>query len=105
LNVKALCVALSCRVGKETGVSKLTRFYVFAALILSKKQKQLINFRFRTTKLSNKQKQWITFKVSALEMRALEEYCQQTQRTKTDILRELIRNLPTYTSVRDDNPL
>jgi len=29
------------------------------------------------------------FKVSALEMRALEEYCQQTQRTKTDILREL----------------
>lgn len=49
-------------------------------------------------KVSNKNKQWITFKVSDLEMVALETYCQQTQRTKTDVLRELIRKLPTYTN-------
>jgi hypothetical protein len=41
-------------------------------------------------------KQWITFKVSEIEMQALETYCQQTQRTKTDLLREMIRKLPTY---------
>ena len=65
-------------------------------------QKQWI---FRISKLLNKQnKQWITFKVSALEMRSLEEYCQQNQRTKTDILREQIRRLPTYTKQRNDNP-
>ncbi len=41
-------------------------------------------------------KQWITFKVSTQEMRAIETYCQQTQRTKTDVLRELLRQLPTH---------
>lgn len=46
--------------------------------------------------VSKQQKQWITFKTSALEMEALEAYCQQTQRTKTDVLRELIRKLDTY---------
>jgi hypothetical protein len=48
------------------------------------------------TIVSEQKKQWITFKVSALEMEALEAYCQQTQRTKTDVLRELIRTLETY---------
>ncbi|OKH21786.1 molybdenum-pterin-binding domain-containing protein [Chroogloeocystis siderophila 5.2 s.c.1] len=48
--------------------------------------------------VSNKQKQWITFKVSEMEMSALEAYCQRTERTKTDVLRELIRKLPTYTN-------
>jgi len=43
-------------------------------------------------------KQWITFKVSVLEMYALETYCQQTQRSKTNVLRETIRTLPTYIS-------
>jgi len=52
-------------------------------------------------KVSKKQKQWITFKVSELEMRALEAYCTQTQRTKTDVLRELVRKLPTYTNSSD----
>lgn len=56
-------------------------------------------------KVTNKQKQWITFKVSALEMRAIETYCNQTQRTKTDVLRELIRKLPTYTNLSNSpNP-
>lgn len=41
-------------------------------------------------------KQWITFKVSEPEMRALEIYCQQTQRSKTNVLRETLRKLPTY---------
>ena len=45
-----------------------------------------------------KHKQWITFKVSELEMKAIEDYCHQTQRTKTDVLRELIRRLPTYSN-------
>lgn len=49
-------------------------------------------------KVPKKQKQWITFKVSELEMRAIEAYCSQTQRTKTDVLRELLRKLPTYTN-------
>jgi hypothetical protein len=44
----------------------------------------------------NQKKQWITFKVSEVEMRAIEAYCRQTQRTKTDVLREFIRGLPTY---------
>ncbi len=78
--------------------------YSFNIVKLSLKQKNFSSFRVRNTKLFTKQKQWITFKVSALEMRALEEYCQQTQRTKTDILRDLLRKLPTYTSVNDDNP-
>lgn len=43
-----------------------------------------------------RQKQWITLKVSELEMQALETYCQQAQRSKTNVLRETIRQLPTY---------
>lgn len=50
-----------------------------------------------------KQKQWITFKVSELEMKAIEDYCLQTQRTKTDVLRELIRRLPTYSNSANRN--
>ncbi len=48
--------------------------------------------------VSQPKKQWITFKVSETEMRAIEAYCRQTQRTKTDVLREFIRRLPTYTN-------
>ncbi|WP_289501556.1 molybdenum-pterin-binding domain-containing protein [Gloeocapsopsis sp. IPPAS B-1203] len=55
--------------------------------------------------MSNKQKQWITFKVSEMEMSALEAYCQRTERTKTDVLRELIRKLPTYTNSSNRNIL
>jgi|GEM_PF-2748589 len=51
--------------------------------------------------MSNKQreKQWITFKVSASEMKAIEAYCEENKRTKTDVLRELIRQLPTFTNL------
>jgi len=54
-------------------------------------------------KMSVKQKQWITFKVSESEMRAIEAYCQQMKRTKTDVLREMIRKLPTYTNLASAN--
>ena len=49
------------------------------------------------------QKSWITFKVPQQEMSAIETYCQQTKRTKTDVLRELIRGLSTYTDSYTDN--
>ncbi|HEY9826113.1 MAG TPA: hypothetical protein V6D19_11735 [Stenomitos sp.] len=39
---------------------------------------------------------FITFKVSLLELEALETYCDKTERTKTDVLRELIRSLETF---------
>jgi hypothetical protein len=54
----------------------------------------------KSASLQNKQltrkKQWITFKASELETYALKTYCQQTQRSKTNVLREIIRTLPTY---------
>lgn len=46
--------------------------------------------------MTTQKKQWITFEISELEMQALEIYCQQTQRTKTDVLRESLRKLPNY---------
>ena len=75
-------------------VSKFSNFQI-------KITELLINIR--NNQLSIKQKQWITVKVSALEMRALEEYCKQTQRTKTDILREVIRKLPSYSNVTENH--
>lgn len=44
--------------------------------------------------MPNKQKQWVTIKISEQEMQNLEAYCQQTKRTKTDLIREMIRKLP-----------
>lgn len=43
--------------------------------------------------MPRKEQGWITFQSTAQERRILEEYCQQSQRTKTDILRELVRSL------------
>lgn len=39
-------------------------------------------------------KEWITIKISTLEMAALERFCQVNSRTKSDVVRELIRSLP-----------
>jgi hypothetical protein len=50
-------------------------------------------------------KQWITFRVSHLEMRAIEAYCLQTKRTKTDVLREMLRKLPTYNNINGEQDL
>ena len=43
--------------------------------------------------MPQKQKGWITFQSSEAERRILEQYCQQAQRTKTEVLRELLRTL------------
>jgi molybdopterin-binding protein len=43
--------------------------------------------------MPRKDQGWITFQSSDEERRILEEICQQTQRTKTEVLRELIRGL------------
>lgn len=43
--------------------------------------------------MPRKEQGWITFQTSEEERRILEEFCQQSQRTKTEILRELVRNL------------
>lgn len=43
--------------------------------------------------MPRKQQGWITFQTSEEERQILEQYCQQYQRTKTEILRELVRSL------------
>lgn len=48
--------------------------------------------------MPRKQQGWITFQSSEEERQILEQYSQQSQRTKTEILRELIRSLKQDTS-------
>lgn len=43
--------------------------------------------------MPRKNQGWITFQASEEERQILEDYCQRSQRTKTDILRELVRSL------------
>lgn len=43
--------------------------------------------------MPRKEQGWITFQSSDEERRILEQICQQTQRTKTEILREMIRQM------------
>ena len=43
--------------------------------------------------MPRKEQGWITFQSSEEERKILEEYCQQSQRSKTEILRELVRTL------------
>ncbi len=45
------------------------------------------------TLMPRKDQGWITFQASAEERDILETYCQQTRRSKTEVLRELVRNL------------
>jgi molybdopterin-binding protein len=44
-------------------------------------------------KMPRKEQGWITFQSSDEERQILEQICQQTQRTKTEILREMIRQM------------
>jgi molybdopterin-binding protein len=48
--------------------------------------------------MPRKEQGWITFQSSDEERRILEQICQQTQRTKTEILREMIRQMGRSTS-------
>jgi len=43
--------------------------------------------------MPRKEQGWITFQTSEEERRLLEEICQTSQRTKTEVLRELVRGL------------
>jgi molybdopterin-binding protein len=43
--------------------------------------------------MPRKEQGWITFQTSEEERKLLEDFCQQSQRTKTEILRELLRGL------------
>jgi molybdopterin-binding protein len=43
--------------------------------------------------MPRKQQGWITFQSSEEERQILEQHCQKSQRTKTEILRELVRSL------------
>jgi molybdopterin-binding protein len=43
--------------------------------------------------MPRKDQGWITFQTSEEERRLLEEFCQLSQRSKTEILRELVRSL------------
>ncbi|MGJ5676383.1 MAG: TOBE domain-containing protein [Nostochopsis sp.] len=43
--------------------------------------------------MPRKEQGWITFQTSEEERKMLEEFCQQSQRTKTEVLREFVRTL------------
>ena len=43
--------------------------------------------------MPRKQQGWITFQSSEEERQILEQHCQQSERTKTEVLRELVRGL------------
>lgn len=43
--------------------------------------------------MPRKEQGWVTFQTSEEERKILEEFCNQSQRTKTEILRELVRGL------------
>ncbi|HEY9828269.1 MAG TPA: molybdopterin-binding protein [Stenomitos sp.] len=45
------------------------------------------------TKMPRKDQGWITFQTSEEERQLLETICQQSQRTKTEVLREMLRGL------------
>lgn len=58
--------------------------------------------------MPRKQQGWITFQSSESEQQFLEQYCQKSQRTKTEVLRELVRSLgslPQWGMHEDSNPI
>lgn len=48
--------------------------------------------------MPRKEQGWVTFQTSEDERKILEEFCEQSQRTKTEILRELVRSLNQHSS-------
>jgi molybdopterin-binding protein len=57
--------------------------------------------------MPRKEQGWITFQSSDEERRILELICQQTQRTKTEILREMIRQMgnSSFVTLTDSNEI
>lgn len=54
--------------------------------------------------MPRKDQGWITFQTSEEERQLLEEICQTSQRTKTEVLRELLRGLRYATPAHTDEP-
>lgn len=54
--------------------------------------------------MPRKEQGWITFQTSEEERKILEEFCSQSQRTKTEILRELVRGLHQHSSASGTLP-
>jgi molybdopterin-binding protein len=54
--------------------------------------------------MPRKEQGWVTFQTSQEEQKILEEFCQQSQRTKTEILRELVRGLGKNSSASSSIP-
>ncbi|MDP5016899.1 MAG: molybdopterin-binding protein, partial [Dolichospermum sp.] len=48
--------------------------------------------------MPRKDQGWVTFQTSEEERKILAEFCQSSQRTKTEILRELVRGLKQYSA-------
>lgn len=51
--------------------------------------------------MPRKQQGWVTFQSSEEERQILEQHCQRSQRSKTDILRELVRSLKSSTGLAE----
>ncbi|MEH2315861.1 TOBE domain-containing protein [Nostoc sp.] len=54
--------------------------------------------------MPRKEQGWVTFQTSEEERKILEEFCDQSQRTKTEILRELVRGLNQHSSRSNSLP-
>ncbi len=54
--------------------------------------------------MPRKSQGWITFQASEEERKILDDYCQRTQRSKTDILRELVRSLEQPDTAATESP-
>ncbi|MFK0730876.1 MAG: molybdopterin-binding protein [Gloeotrichia echinulata GP01] len=54
--------------------------------------------------MPRKEQGWITFQTSEEERKILQEFCNQSQRTKTEILRELVRSLNQHSSPTEAVP-
>jgi molybdopterin-binding protein len=54
--------------------------------------------------MPRKEQGWVTFQTSEEERKILEEFCDQSQRTKTEILRELVRGLNQHSSPSNSLP-
>ncbi|WP_375515778.1 molybdopterin-binding protein [uncultured Nostoc sp.] len=55
--------------------------------------------------MPRKEQGWVTFQTSEDERKILEEFCEQSQRTKTEILRELVRSLNQQSSAPISPPI
>ncbi len=54
--------------------------------------------------MPRKEQGWITFQTSQEERKILEDFCKESQRTKTEILRELVRSLGNHSSTPPSLP-